>query len=217
MARDIDPGEFGARLKARRELRNVSQTELADAVEMRQQGIAALEGGAVKRPRMMQEIADYLETTKEWLWWGDPPEDAPRKDDKPVREPDITRVPLIDEVQAGRLARPSSQIPVEDVPLLAFADLGSGEFFALRVRGTSMDRISPEGSVIVVNRRDRTLISGKCYVFAISGETTYKRWQGGDPPYLEPFSTETIHRPIFVKRKKAFEVIGRVRRTVLDL
>lgn len=128
----------------------------------------------------------------------------------------IIRVPLLDFVTAGKLAFPSSQIPVEDVPLLAFADLGPGEWFALRVSGDSMNKVSPDGSIIVVNRADTHLVSGKCYVFAIKGETTYKRWQGGDQPFLEAYSTET-YLPIFPTPKKDFAVVGRVKRTVLDL
>jgi SOS-response transcriptional repressor LexA len=136
----------------------------------------------------------------------------------PVPSPNVPApVPLIEWVAAGKLTEPRSQIPVEDVPLLAFADLGSGEWFALKVRGDSMDRVSPEDSVIVVNRADKGLINGKCYVFSLRGETTYKRWQGGDPPYLEPYSTNPVNKPEFVKKKKDFEIIGRVKRTVLDL
>ena len=126
------------------------------------------------------------------------------------------RVPLIDWVSASRLVEPRSQIPVEDVPLLAFADLGRGEFFALRVGGTSMDRISPDGSVIVVNRADKTLISGKPYIFAVRGETTFKLWHA-DPEYLDPHSWDSSHKPIFVKKKKDLEVVGRVKRTILEL
>lgn len=129
----------------------------------------------------------------------------------------LIRVPLLDTVTAGKLAVPMSQIPVEDVPLLAFADLGRGEFFALMVEGSSMDRLSPEGSVIVVNRADKTLVNGKCYVFNHRGETTFKRWQGGEPAYLEPWSTDPRHTPIFIKKKRDLEVVGRVKRTVLDL
>lgn len=131
--------------------------------------------------------------------------------------PHITEIPLLSWVSAGQLADAQSQIPVEDVPLLAFADLGVGEFFALRVEGDSMDRVSPEGSVIVINRADKALIPGRCYVFGLHGQTTYKRWHGGEPPYLAPFSTNPLNEPIFVRKKKDFEVIGRVRRTVLDL
>ncbi|MFA5951522.1 MAG: S24 family peptidase [Hyphomicrobium sp.] len=131
--------------------------------------------------------------------------------------PKMTRVPLLETVQAGKLRAPSSQIPVEDVPLLAFADLGRGEFFALKVEGDSMDRISPEGSTIIVNKADRTLINGRCYVFSHRGETTFKMWQAGDPAHLAPYSTNPTNKPIFFKKKSDLEVIGRVKRTVLDL
>jgi SOS-response transcriptional repressor LexA len=130
----------------------------------------------------------------------------------------IQRVPLLDRVQAGKLSAPSSQIPVEDVPLLAFADLGRGDFFALQVEGTSMDRISPEGSVIVVDRSDKQLVGGKPYIFSLKGgEATYKLWHPGDPAYLEPLSWDASNKPQFVKRMKELFVIGRVRRTLMDL
>lgn len=133
-------------------------------------------------------------------------------------EPKVSQIPLLDTVTAGKLRAPSSQIPVEDVPLLAFADLGRGEFFALTVQGDSMDRISPDGSVIVVNQADRTLVSGKAYVISQRGEATFKLWRP-DPPRFAPHSTNPVHEPIFVKSKTDAErmVVGRVKRSVLDL
>ena len=81
-----------------------------------------------------------------------------------------------------------------------------------------MDRVSPEGSVIVVNRSDKALVSGAYYVFWTKGEgATFKRWHGGEPPYLEPWSWDSSNRPIFVKKRTDLEVIGRVRRTTLNL
>jgi SOS-response transcriptional repressor LexA len=139
--------------------------------------------------------------------------DAPNE--KPGK---VSQVPLLDTVTAGKLRSPSSQIPVEDVPLLAFADLGRGDFFALKVDGDSMDRVSPDGSVIVVNQADRTLVSGKAYVVSQRGEATFKLWRA-DPPRFAPYSTNPLHEPIFVKSKADAEkmVVGRVKRTVLDL
>lgn len=130
--------------------------------------------------------------------------------------PKLTMVPLLDRVTAGRLRSPASQIPIEDVPLLAFADLGRGEYFALTVDGDSMDRYSPEGSIIVINKADRSLVNGRCYVFSVKGETTYKMWQGGTNPHLAPFSTNPLNKPVFFKPRD-LEVIGRVKRTILDL
>jgi SOS-response transcriptional repressor LexA len=131
--------------------------------------------------------------------------------------PRITLVPLLDTVTAGKLSEPMSQIPVDQVPLLAFADLGRGDFFALKVEGDSMDRISPDGSIIVVNRADRAPVDRAYYVFSYRGETTFKMWRADEPAHLAPYSTNPIHQPMFFKRKRDLEVIGRVKRTVLDL
>lgn len=169
-------------------------------------------------------LAPILKTTVAWLTTGEGPEtiDAETEassSDHSRKRPRVVQIPLLDQVTAGALKNPSSQIPVEDVPLLAFADLGRGRFFALRVEADSdsMDRVSPPGSVIVVNKDDRDLRSGRCYIFSIDGETTYKMWQEGDPSYLAPYSTNPTHKPIFIRKKRGFEVIGRVKRTVLDL
>lgn len=192
-------------------------TELADILETNKQNITRWSSGQRKLTVVWaKKLAPLLNTTPEALLLG--------KDLATKTLPDrakVVRVPLLDSVTAGKLKTPSSQIPVEDVPLLAFADLGRGDWFALKVEdkgdGDSMDRISPPGSIVVVNRADRELRNGKCYIFSIEGETTYKMWQEGEPPYLAPYSTNPMHKPVFVKRKRDFEVIGRVKRTVLDL
>lgn len=81
-----------------------------------------------------------------------------------------------------------------------------------------MDRLSPDGSVIIVNQADRTLIAGRAYVISRRGEATFKLWRA-DPPRFAPYSTNPMHEPIFVKSKEAAQdmVVGRVKRTVLDL
>jgi SOS-response transcriptional repressor LexA len=208
---NVDKKAFGARVAQRRMKLGLSQQALADLVGMRQQGIVSIEAGHVERPRLLRELAAALHTSDAWLLWRDGHEEV-----APGEAIPLARVPLLDWVSAGRLVPPTSQIPLEDVPLLAFADLGRGEFFALRVEGDSMDRLSPDGSTIVVNKTERELLNGRAYVFSVRGETTYKLWHD-DPAFLQPFSTNPIHMPIFFKRKKDFEVIGRVRRTMLDL
>lgn len=195
---------------------------------LRELGIGAVEAAASVDGLERNYIRDLLEGKKrsfsqsklplvaKALQWsipevlGDP---SPRKERASTK---IFEVPLLDSVTAGKLKTPSSQVPIEDVPLLAFADLGRGDWFALKVEGDSMDRYSPEGSIIVVNKADRDLINGRCYVFSLEGRVTYKVWRGGEPPYLAPHSTNPDNAPIFFK-KRDLEVIGRVKRTVLDL
>jgi SOS-response transcriptional repressor LexA len=130
--------------------------------------------------------------------------------------PNLLHVPVIPWTAAGALADPALPIPTEDNPLITVADLDIGEYFALRVEGDSMDRVSPPGSVILINRADRLLSPNRFYLFAARGVTTYRRWHD-KPPYLAPLSTSSAHEPTFLNRPKDAEVIGRVRRTLLDL
>jgi len=134
-----------------------------------------------------------------------------------IMAPGVQQIPLISWVSAGGLIDANSQVPEVDSPKMIFSGLGDGEFFALEVKGDSMDRFSPDGSVIVVDRRERDLNEGKPYIFwhRVEG-TTFKLWQS-DPDRLVPHSWNAANKPIFIKRKRDFAVIGRVRRTVLDL
>ncbi|TXH32082.1 MAG: hypothetical protein E6Q98_25860 [Rhodospirillaceae bacterium] len=192
-------------------------TELADRLDTNKQNITRWSNGDRKLTvEWAKKLAPLLDTTADKLLLVAEGEirERPAKGQKRTID-----VPLLDTVTAGKLKTPSSQIPVEDVPLLAFADLGRGEFFALRLEddADSMDRVSPPGSIVIVNKADRELRNGKYYIFSIDGETTYKMWVDDDPAYLAPYSTNPTHKPIFVRRKRDFDVIGRVKRTVLDL
>lgn len=210
-------GKFPNGLESAMKKVGIGPTELARLIHNSKQNVTrwAKQSRALP-PSVADQMAPHLKTTAAELLLVD----TTPKTVQPLRKK-IVRVPLLDTVTAGRLRSPSSQIPIEDVPLLAFADLGRGEWFALRVDdkgdGDSMNLVSPPGSIIIVNKADRELRNGKFYVFSIGGETTYKMWQDDEPPYLAPFSTNPIHKPILIKRKRDFEVIGRVKRTVLDL
>lgn len=128
----------------------------------------------------------------------------------------FTAVPIISWVSAGQLTEPGVEIQAQEAMRVAVSGLGDGDFFALRVQGTSMDRYSPEKSLIVVNRAEKALQSGKPYIFAIRGETTYKLWRPS-PARLEPYSTDPSNEPIYLDRKQSALVIGRVRRSILEL
>lgn len=61
---------IGPRIAGLRAERGISQAELAEAVDMTQQGIQSIEGGGVKRPGKLREIAAALHTTDDWLLTG---------------------------------------------------------------------------------------------------------------------------------------------------
>ncbi len=123
-------------------------------------------------------------------------------------------VPLVSWVSAGGMI-PRDGVTAEDVlDVVHAAGLAGGNWFALRVEGDSMDRISPPDSIIFVNRDERRLVPNGLYVIADeTGATTYKRYRPA-PDRFEPVSVNPSHETIFPRGQ--VRVIGRVRRTVLD-
>lgn len=133
----------------------------------------------------------------------------------PIPSPSVvTRVPILDTIQAGQFSPTFSYGGGGET--VGVTDLGAGDFFAFRVSGDSMDRVSPEGSIIIADRDDRTLIAERFYIFSWQGELTYKQWRD-DPARLSPYSTTGRHDAIFIRNKRGLEILGRVRRTLLDL
>jgi phage repressor protein C with HTH and peptisase S24 domain len=75
---------IGPRIAALRAELGISQTDLAEAVDMKQQGIAAIEAGGVKRPGKLREIASALRTRQEWLLTGQGPRLIDGDDDRDI-------------------------------------------------------------------------------------------------------------------------------------
>ncbi len=126
--------------------------------------------------------------------------------------PDI--VPLISWVSAGEMM--ADDVADETLGTLRVQDLPPGDWVALRVKGDSMDRISPPDSVIFVNRRDKALVPNGCYVIDDGeGNATYKRYRPGPPPHFAPVSVNSDNEPIFFENEPT--VIGRVRRSMIDM
>jgi len=212
---DMDSKIIGKRIAEARGFgigRKVTQAELARHLGITPQAISGWERGeSTPEADKLTSIALFLSVPLGWLL-GEP-DTAPAPEDRTTA---IVR--LVDSVPAGKLASPMSQAALDQLPLLILHGLDRGDYIALTVDGDSMDRISPDGSIIVVNKSDRTLVSGKPYVFCHRGKVTYKLWRP-EPARLQPHSTNPMHEPVYVKDKPEAEklVVGRVKRTFLDL
>jgi len=160
-----------------------------------------------------QVYAGRLKVRAEWLYAGTPPM---REPPKPSGTPPIP-VPVVGWVQAGNLADASAIHEMPDLEEMLVEGIPPGNWFATDVHGDSMDRVSPEGSRILVSADDRDLKAGRYYLFSLRGETTFKRYYAKPVPRLEPFSTNPINRTIFLTEDPDWQVIGRVYRSTLDL
>lgn len=124
-------------------------------------------------------------------------------------------IPVISWVSAGHFCR--DDISQDIIGSVRAPDLPVGDWVALRVDGDSMDRISPPGSIIFVDKSDKKLIHNGCYIIVDEdGRATYKRYRQG-PPRFEPVSVNRDYEAIYVDGEHWPEVFGRVRKTLLEM
>jgi repressor LexA len=116
----------------------------------------------------------------------------------------VRMVPLIGTIAAGKwreaIMHPDGYVP---------APIRSGNAFALKPDGDSMDLVVGDDAVIIVDPDQRDLLDGRLYaVMNGEGEATFKRFRN-NPPRLEPVSSNPIHEVLQVGREP-FTVLGRV-------
>lgn len=129
----------------------------------------------------------------------------------PIAEP----VKVISWVSAGQLSDQPAIEDFEDFPTIYAADLPPGRWIALQVDGTSMNKLSPPSSVILVNLDDTRLVANRCYVVADeTGAATYKAYDPKADPVFQPRSYVPTDPPVF---QGEVRVIGRVHRTMLTM
>ena len=125
----------------------------------------------------------------------------------------VQEVPLLAWISAGAMTQ--DEVSQEAIGTVTITDLPEGDWIALRVKGTSMDRISPPDSLIFVNRADRQLVNNACYVIGDGeGNATYKRYRP-NPVRFEPVSTDPNHEALYPDNDPT--IIGRVVLTQLRL
>lgn len=157
-----------------------------------------------------REYAKVFGVSFDWLYFG---RGEMRDQNQPL--PNIADVPLISFVSAGQLTDQSAVFRLTDYPTIPAIDLPQGRWIALRVEGDSMNKVSPPESIIFVNLDDRRLVPNACYVVCDeTGATTYKRYRPNEDPPFHPASYHDVSPPDL---EDPIRVIGRVRRTVLEM
>jgi len=195
---------LGERIKEGRQRANLSQTQLANKLGSLSRNAVSLWEANRTRPSTehLLRLPTILDVDPIWLLADSTSQS-------------VIEVRLLSWVSAGELTDGETIEGWEDLPTVQAADLPAGDWIALKVQGTSMDKIAPDGAVIFVNRRDKTLVAGKDYVFRTTEGTSYKRYRTQDGQgHFEPFSTEETHEPIYPRGQ--VKIIGRVRRVQVE-
>lgn len=156
----------------------------------------------------LTKLAQVLRTNIPWLT-----EEIGEEETTELALSVAREIPLLTWVSAGVLA---SDSVADEAVGTAKAVLGEGDWIALRVEGESMDRISPPGSIIFVDRGDKRLVTGGFYVIDDGeGNSTYKRFQAQPKMRFEPVSKNKDLPAIYPDNEPT--IVGRVKLTMLDL
>lgn len=201
---------FAGRLKHFREMRGLSQQELADALGISRSAVTKYEAGErFPDEATLLKISNILWCSLDNLL-GHEGSSAPgfyKKDDiLPAR--DLVPVPVVGVIRAGEPIIAEENII--DTKFLPAEEVRGGEYFYLKVKGDSMvgARIF-DGDLVLVRQQD-TCEDGEIAVVMVNGEeATLKRvFRNNGTVVLQP--ENPTYRPIVVDGKD-FRVIGVVK------
>lgn len=201
---------FGAKLKSCRKDMSLSQKELGQKIGVAESTISLYESN--KRfpdAETLQKISSLFNVSLDYLLGN-----APCK--KPVSPTGRgVRIPVLGRVVAG--------IPIEAVEeILDYEEItpelaATGEFFALKIRGHSMEPRMMEGDVVIVRRQD-DVDSGDVAIVLVNGdEATVKRVKK-QPEGITLIATNTsVYEPHFYSNKEIADLPVRILGRVVEL
>lgn len=124
--------------------------------------------------------------------------------------PRVVSAPILNSVEAGRFVETEPDRPPHGAGGV-LVEYPSDKLFALEVSGDSMDRVAPDGSIIIVDYSRKLLRDGDLCVVRRDGEATFKRFRADlRGPWLEPDSNNPRHAPIMPAEGEQIEVVGLV-------
>ena len=127
----------------------------------------------------------------------------------PVDFSHLKRIPIL-----GRIAAGTPIYAEENIEGYTFTDLNGGaEYFALRVRGDSMNAVRIYDGDLVIVRKQNIVENGEIAAVLIDDQdATLKRFsRTGDIVTLMPQSTNPVHQPfVFDLKKTNVKILGLV-------
>ena len=171
-------------LKNMREEAGLTQTQVADEFDISQSYYAAMERGAAPISlKKLEQLAVVLKCSVPEL----------------LSYPSYgNHIPLIDWVSAGAFKDLiTSQVEGDTI---LYNGNAQGKF-ATRVSGNSMNKVAPEGAILIVDVNRRELIDGKYFIFGndVTGENTFKMFKN-EPKRLVPCSHDDGYETIRMDR-----------------
>ena len=164
--------EIGRRIKEQRIAKELTQEQLGNALGLNKSTIQRYETGQVDKIKLpvLQQMAKILDVNPEWIACKT---DGRTDTSRPTTDSSAIRIPVLGYVRAG--------IPLDAIEeILDYEEIppqmaSQGEYFALKIRGSSMEPRIMEGDVVIV-RKQETVDSGGIAIVLVNGnDATVKK------------------------------------------
>lgn len=194
-------------LKQLRENRGISQAALAQKLGIRQSTIGMWESGKNTPDRMnLEKLSDYFGVSVDYLLGRD----ASPLDGPPASTGGVW-VPVLGKVAAGVPIEAIENI--EDYEELALSQEAGKEYFALRIKGDSMEPKISDGDVVIVHRQ-ADCESGDVAVVLVNGSDATVKKIKKEPAGLILLATNPAYEPRYFSSEEINElpvtILGRV-------
>lgn len=216
MERDDFNKALGKRIKTIRKENGLTLLELGKAVGISESTAQRYEDGKIKSVSidMVRKFSHALNTSLQTLiGW----------DKNTATESILPRTPTGHGVRIPVLGRVVAGIPIEAVEeILDYEEItpelaATGEFFALKIRGHSMEPRMMEGDVVIVRRQD-DVDSGDVAIVLVNGdEATVKRVKKQEEGITLIATNTSVYEPHFYSNKEIADLPVRILGRVVEL
>lgn len=200
--------DIGARIKQLRERQGLTLEQVGAYVGVNKATVQRYESGEIDIKRNIAiKLAEILHTEPSYIMgWSDAllPENS-----IPYDPTHGHRIPILGRIAAG--------LPIyaeQHIEGYTITDLNGGaEYFALRVKGDSMNALGINDGYLIIVRRQSEVENGEVAVVMVGEEdATVKRFYStGSSVTLMPQSTNPIHQPqIYDLSKTPVKILGKV-------
>ena len=202
---------FAEKLKELRQQKGMTQSELAKLLNMQRSTLGMYETGK-RGPNfeVLNMFANFFNVDMNTLM--DMNNTSNQNPSSPVRS---IKIPVLGTVVAG--------IPLEaveniiDYEEISLAMAATGEHFALRIKGTSMEPRICEGDIVVV-RKQEDIESGETAIVLINGgEATVKKVKKTEEGIMLIANNMAVYSPHFYSNKEIEELPVRIIGKVVEL
>lgn len=203
---------FGEILKELRAKTGVSQKKLSEGLHVSQQTVGSWEvNRTTPSPDVMRRIADYFDVSIDHLYGRDTTVNS-----KPAPRSSGVRIPVYGNVAAG--------IPIEAIENFDSTNpddweeidrhtAANGEYFALRIKGESMEPKISSGDVVIV-RKQEDAENGDIAIVCVNGDEATCKKIKKTPEGIMLISLNPAYEPMFFTKKQVqtlpITILGRV-------